>query len=180
MLSMDRNTNLEEIENDAPFGVPYLAHQTLRQKIVFYGIMVATIGLLLYVNLGLKLDLNPYAKDAIALIPAAFAVLFGCNYNQDMSVFRYLMHTIKKPGEVYRYKSTEDIDYIKSEMQKTKLDDDAKIAQQAGVTSAHTKNRIAKFAVIVIIFMAFILALGIYKDATADNGLHHTIEEVTP
>ena len=177
MLSMDRNTNLEEIQNGALFGVKYLLHQTIGQKIIFYGAMVAAIVFLLWGSLSLDLNMNPYVMVVIAMIPAAIAVLFGCNYNQDMSVFKYFVHLIKKPYDVYLYKSTEDTEYIKAEMQKTKLEDEAVIARQAGAISTNIKKQLIKLIIIVVAFFIAIVGVIVYKNATKNDGLHHTIIE---
>lgn len=54
MAQMNRNVNLEEIDSDALFGIDALKNQTILQKIVFFGSVIA--GVLVNVLLPLYYD----------------------------------------------------------------------------------------------------------------------------
>ena len=54
MAQMNRNVNLEEIDSDALFGIDALRHQTILQKIIFFGCVIA--GVLLDVVLETKVQ----------------------------------------------------------------------------------------------------------------------------
>lgn len=43
MAQMNRNMNLEEIDADALFGIDALKNQTILQKIVFFGSVIAGV-----------------------------------------------------------------------------------------------------------------------------------------
>lgn len=51
MAQMNRNVNLEEIDSDALFGIDALKNQSIGQKIIFFGSVIA--GVLLNVLLPL-------------------------------------------------------------------------------------------------------------------------------
>ena len=43
MAQMNRNVNLEEIDSDALFGIDALKNQSILQKIVFFGCVIAGV-----------------------------------------------------------------------------------------------------------------------------------------
>ena len=53
MATMNRNLNLEEVDNDGFMGFDFFKYQSVKQKIVFCVFAVAGIGTLLAINLRL-------------------------------------------------------------------------------------------------------------------------------
>ena len=111
MAQMNRNVNLEEIDSDALFGIDALRHQTILQKIIFFGCVIA--GVLLNVLLPLF-----YQTPRIICILAFMAFLmvgvaFGCNYTEDMTYGKYLYFFFFKPTQPLYFKSTEDVEKIR-------------------------------------------------------------------
>ena len=94
MASMNRNVDLEEIDNDAPLGLEFLKYQTLLQKIWMISMIIGGVTLMLVGTFILKIDTNICIW--FVFIPLALGVLFGANYNQDFTVFQYIVHSLKK------------------------------------------------------------------------------------
>lgn len=88
MAQMNRNVNLEEIDSDALFGIDALKNQTILQKIVFFGSVIA--GVLLNVLLPLYYDTPRIACILMFLGLLLVGVAFGCNYTEDMTYGKYL------------------------------------------------------------------------------------------
>ena len=88
MAQMNRNVNLEEIDSDALFGIDALKNQTIFQKIVFFGSVIA--GVLLNVLLPLYCDTPRIACILMFLGLLLIGVAFGCNYNEDLSLIKYI------------------------------------------------------------------------------------------
>ena len=111
MATMNRNVNLEEINSDAFMGIPFLNHQTIGQKVIFWGSVVVAViwnilgTFLFHINAGIII--------ALTLVPLAFGVAFGCNYNQDLSLLEYLKLILFKPATAYYTKPVEDLEQIK-------------------------------------------------------------------
>ena len=88
MAQMNRNVNLEEIDSDALFGIDALKHQTILQKIIFFGCVIA--GVLLNVLLPLFLETPRIVCILIFMALLMVGVAFGCNYTEDMTYGKYL------------------------------------------------------------------------------------------
>ena len=58
MASMNRNVNLEEINTDAFMGISFLNYQSLPQKIVFIGGVVAGIAINLIGTFVFNININ--------------------------------------------------------------------------------------------------------------------------
>ena len=43
-VQFERNINLEEIDSDALFGIQYLAHQTMAQKVILWGNVIIGVA----------------------------------------------------------------------------------------------------------------------------------------
>ena len=88
MASMNRNVNLEEINTDAFMGISYLNYQSIPQKIVFIGGVLVGIALNLIGTFILDISIN--VSILLNLVPLLVGVVFGCNYNEDLSLIKYM------------------------------------------------------------------------------------------
>ena len=95
MAQMNRNVNLEEIDADALFGIDALKNQTILQKIVFFGSVIA--GVLLNVLLPLFFDTPRIVCILIFMALLMVGVAIGCNYTEDMTYGKYLYYFLKLP-----------------------------------------------------------------------------------
>ena len=103
MASMNRNVNLEEINTDALMGISYLNYQSLPQKIVFIGGIIAGVAINLIGTFIFNISIN--VSIFLTLIPILIGVAFGCNYNEDLSLIRYFKLLISKTGKKHIIRS---------------------------------------------------------------------------
>ena len=111
MAQMNRNVNLEEIDSDALFGIDALKNQTILQKILFFGSVIA--GVLLNVLLPLYYNTPRIACILMFLVLLLIGVAFGCNYTEDMTYGKYLYCFFFKPSTTLFYESTEEVEKVK-------------------------------------------------------------------
>lgn len=181
MIVLDRNVNLEEIGTDAPFGVEQLMYQTIVQKVVMTVCVIASAAFMI-VNTFL-IHLDSLIAIAIMILPLIFAVMFSCNYNQDMSLGAYFIHMFTKPFKRYNFQSYSGIESLEEAVKDagkvenvTEKDEEFKQAQ---------KKQLIRLAVVgMIVVIAVIAALVVapmFKES--DTGYHHeaavTIERWT-
>lgn len=184
MATMNRNLNLEEVDNDGFMGFDFFKYQSVKQKIVFCVFAVAGIGTLLAINL--RLIPLPNMLGTIGMFMfIAIGVLFGCNANKDYSLWQYIKLKFFGKEQLLLYKSTEDIAYInrRQDAGKNKNKKTTKTVnkQKKGNTAAQGKELIA-IIVITGIVMAIVLFLSlgglkwIANMATpSTSGLHHSV-----
>ena len=137
MAQMNRNVNLEEIDSDALFGIDALKNQTIFQKIVFFGSVIA--GVLLNVLLPLYCDTPRIACILMFLGLLLIGVAFGCNYTEDMTYGKYLYCFFFKPSITLFYESTEDVEKIKEMNIGAVI---KKYRKEAGITQEEMANRL--------------------------------------
>ena len=106
MAQMNRNVNLEEIDSDALFGIDALKNQSILQKIVFFGCVIA--GVLVNVLLPLYFETPRIVCILIFLGLLLVGVAIGCNYTEDMTYGKYMFYFFFKPTTPLFYESTED------------------------------------------------------------------------
>lgn len=172
MASMYRNTNLEEIEVDSFLGIEFLKYQSLKQKIIFFSGFVVGLGVLLLFTLWLKI--NPFVSLLCVLPFVAISVLFGCNYNQDLSLFKYLILLLREPVKTFVNIPTEDIRYIRK---KAKEYENVSNTSDDEVNVEEHRKKLRKLIitaiVIVLVFTIVIVSILILQN---DTGVHHTIQ----
>lgn len=173
MATMKRNVNLEEIATDAFMGISFLRYQTLKQKIIFIGSLVvaAVSGLVC----ALILHLNSNIITFISLVPIVFGVLFGANYNEDFSVFRYLVMSFSNPVIKLVSMPFEDMDSLRK--MKQQLEDEAAVKEQTkeGLTPELMRRFYIIIAISIVAFIGIIAAIILVKKYVTAPELHHTV-----
>lgn len=172
MASMYRNTNLEEIEVDSFLGIEFLKHQTFLQKIVFVGGFLCA-GAVLFVcamvfHLGTLISL-------LASFPLLImAIAFGCNYNEDLSLIKYLVLLLKDPVVKFSSHPTEDITYIR--MKAKDFANETEVASDEQNYEEHQKT-LKRFIIGIAAFVLFLVVMLIFIFVFKDDGMgvHHTI-----
>lgn len=172
MASMNRNVDLEEIDNDAPLGLEFLKYQTLLQKIWMISMIIGGVTLMLVGTFILKIDTNICIW--FVFIPLALGVLFGANYNQDFTVFQYIVHSLKKSSIKFMFKSTESKNGLKriKEYENVIYNSDEN-NKDFDLYLEGVKKRLVRFS---IIFISMLVVVAIYKaikDKNAKNMQHH-------
>ena len=174
MAQMKRNLNLEEVNSDAFMGIPFLNYQTIPQKMLFWGSMI--FGIILNLVSIFAFSANANIAVLLMLLPLIFGVAFGCNYNQDLSLFQYLMLILKKPAKKYASKPTEDILQLRNSAKQFELEERKREQQRNPVTAESQKKLLIKLLIGIVAFILFlVIVLGVLGNRK-ENELHHTIE----
>lgn len=173
MATMNRNVNVEEVNSDAFMGIPFLNHQTALQKALFWGSVVAAVGWNISGTFFLHINANIIVFSS--LLPLAFGVAFGCNYNQDLSLIAYLRLILFKPAAVYITKPTEDLEQIK--IAAARMDKEAELREkQKDVTPEQQRRLLIRLiSGIAAAAVLFIIALIVISSSDKDV-LHHIIQ----
>lgn len=172
MASMNRNVDLEEIDNDAPLGLEFLKYQTLLQKIWMISMIIGGVTLMLVGTFILKIDTNICIW--FVFIPLALGVLFGANYNQDFTVFQYIAHSLKKSSIKFMFKSTESKNGLKriKEYENAIYNSDEN-NKDFDLYLEGVKKRLVRFSIIFISLLAVVAIYKAIKDKNAKNMQHH-------
>ena len=88
MATMNRNINLEQINSDAFLGIPFLNYQTPIQKMEFWGAIVIAVIWNFVGNF--FLHINPALIVLFTILFVLIGAAFGCNFNQDLSLIKYI------------------------------------------------------------------------------------------
>ena len=173
MATMNRNVNLEEVNSDAFMGIPFLNYQSTGQKIVFWGSVIISVA---WNVLGTFLfHINANIIIFSTLIPLTIGVLFGCNYNQDLSLIDYIKLILFRPSVAFVTKPTEDMEQLKLEIIRIDKEEELK-AKQKKVTAESQQRLLIRFLVgaliVVILFIIFLIVLA----SSNNEVLHHIIE----
>lgn len=176
MASMNRNVNLEEINTDAFMGISFLNYQSLPQKAIFIGGIVAAIAINLVGTFVFDISMN--FSMFLAFIPLLIGTAFGGNYNEDLSLIQYFRLLISKPAKAYYSKPVEDLEQLhNSEMRIRK--EELRKQQQEKLSDEAQKKLLIKMGIIAAISIIIFIALVVVLKATKKNELHHTIQEVS-
>lgn len=177
MASMNRNLNLEEINSDAFMGIPFLKYQSILQKALFVGSMVASVVILL---VGVfAFDINVNILVVICLIPLGIGVAFGCNYNQDLSLIKYLRLVLFKPSTKFVTKPTEDIEQIQHSAARIRQEEEARLAKERQSSPEEQKKLLIRLVIGVSVVGSLIVLILILSSALKKEEVHHTVESVT-
>lgn len=170
---MNRNLNLEEINSDAFMGISYLNHQSVLQKGIFIISIIAAVAVMLTGTFLIHWNVNVSAL--LSLLPLLFGVAFGCNYNQDLSLFQFVRLMICKPSRTYITRSTEDVEYLRNIEDRIKQEEEinARLEQKAS-PEEQKKVLIILVLTIVCIIVVFMIITMVIKGARVDE-IHHTI-----
>lgn len=174
MATMNRNVNLEEVNSDAFMGISYLNHQSLLQKAVFVGGIVAGIAINLIGTFMLEISIN--VTIVLTLIPLLMGVAFGCNYNEDLSLIKYFRLLISKPVKIYYSKPTEDLAQLHVAAERIRQEEELIKQQQEKMSDEAQKRLLVKlgiFALLAIVIFALVIIL---INAMQTDEIHHTVD----
>ena len=160
MPQMERNVDLEKIDSDTLFGIEALRHQSIGQKILFYGCLAGGVlsNTLMPKLLHTTGIINVFAFTAFLMI----GIAGGCNYTQDISYGRYLClrlfgkkkHLSYRPGVKLPGKTAPENEPDPKE-----------------------QKRIIKKAVLLILLLSMMMgAIFIVRMQREKAGYHHEIE----
>lgn len=175
MASMNRNVNIEEINTDAFMGISYLNYQSLPQKIVFIGGIVAGVAVNLIGNFVFNISIN--ISIFLTLIPLSIGVAFGCNYNEDLSLIKYIKLLISKPSKAYYSKPAEDLEQLHNAATRIREEEELRKKQQEKISDEAQKKLLIKMGVVAMIVIIIFVVLLVSINATNKKELHHTVQE---
>lgn len=177
MAQMNRNVNLEEIDADALFGIDALKNQTLLQKIVFFGCIIA--GVLLNVLLPLFFETPRIVCILIFMALLIVGVAIGCNYTEDMTYGKYLHYFFFKPSMPLYFGSTEDAMKIREAAKQLEVEEEMLLKKKQQADPKAQKKLLLKvlaFVVILSILIGAVFVAGHMKDK---RNVHHRAEAIT-
>ena len=172
-LQFERNVNLEEIESDALFGIEFFKHQTLLQKIIFWGCSI--IAIMVFILTRLYWQLPEILSFLFVLLIGGTGFLFGANQCEYLTVAGYLKLIFFKPVKYINFKSTEDINNMKAEAEVVKEENARK--QKLMAESAPEQQRRMLIMVIAIVLLTLVgyISILVYGDYRAQQNVHHTV-----
>ena len=177
MAQMNRNVNLEEIDSDALFGIDALRNQSILQKIVFFGCVIA--GVLVNVLLPLYFETPKIVCILIFLGLLLVGVAIGCNYTEDMTYGKYMFYFFFKPTTPLFYESTEDVEKIREKAEIIKREEEMMLRRQQQADPMAQRKLLMKVIIFVIVLVVSIGAVFIYSGVKENDNLHHKVEMVT-
>lgn len=177
MASMNRNVNLEEINTDAFMGISFLNYQSLPQKAIFIGGIVAAIAINLVGTFVFDISMN--ISMFLTFIPLLIGTAFGGNYNEDLSLIQYFRLLISKPSKAYYSKPVEDLEQLHNSEMQIRKEEELRKQQQEKLSDEAQKKLLIKMGIIAAISIIIFIALVVVLKATKKNELHHTIQEVS-
>ncbi len=172
MAIMNRNVNLEEINTDAFMGIPYLNYQTLPQKIIFVAGIVT--GIVFNLLNSFIWNMGSMASIGITLAPLLIGIAFGCNYNEDLPLYKYFALTVSNPVRHFYSKPTEDLEQIRKKAEQIKNEEQRQIKEQQ--ISDEDQRKLLKTLVVsaLLFFVAIIATVFIIKSLKVEE-VHHNI-----
>lgn len=176
MASMNRNLNLEEVNSDAFMGIPFLNHQTIIQKVLFVGSIVCSVAVFI---VGIFVfNINPNILIVVSLVPLAFGVAFGCNYNQDLSLIKYLRLILFKSSVKLVTKPTEDIEQIKNSADRIRQEEELKRNQERQTSPEEQKKLLIKMLAGVLLAVGILVTFLILASTMKTEEVHHNVDVV--
>ena len=171
---MNRNVNLEEINTDAFMGISFLNYQSLPQKMVFIGGVVAGIAINLIGTFVFNINVN--ASIFLTLIPILIGVAFGCNYNEDLSLIRYFKLMISKPEKAYYSKPAEDLEQLHNAAKRIREEETLRKRQQEKMSDEAQKKLLIKMGICALISIIALIVILMAINATKTEDVHHTVQ----
>lgn len=174
MATMNRNINLEEINADAFMGIPFLNYQTAIQKVEFWsGIIIAVIWNIVG---NFVLHVNPMVIVIFTLIPVIIGSAFGCNYNQDLSLIKYIHLIMCKPATVLVSKPTEDLVQLKTASLRIAQDKELKEKQATAASPEAQRKLLIKMGIGAGVFILFFLIVIVLLLNGKTEEIHHIVK----
>lgn len=172
-VQFERNINLEEIDSDALFGISYLAHQTMAQKMILWGNVIVGVGCFVVTQMIYSL---PFLFSFfLSFIFVGIGFLFGANQNEHMTVGEYLKLMFFKPIKYVNFRSTEDVSLMKEEADKMKVEEEREERKKAEATPEGQRKTLIFVVVFMIVFIIFAIALFGLKSYKENHMTHHTV-----
>ncbi len=172
-LEFERNTNLEEIDSDALFGITYLAHQTVSQKVIFFGCV--TIATVVFIGSQFLFDVPFIIALFIEILFGGIGFLFGANQCEYLSIAQYLKLIFFKPVKYAKFASSEDIGLMKEAVERERVNA-LKLEKEQIEATAEGQRRMLMMVIFIIIgaiiFVFVLKGIGAYK---ANKIEHHTV-----
>ncbi len=175
MATMNRNVNLEEVNSDAFLGIPFLNYQSPLQKIIFWGSVI--VGVVWNILANFWLHINANITVFVTLLPLIAGVLFGCNYNQDLTLFQYIVLVMFKPSKVYMNKPYEDLKQIKATKERIKKEEELRKMEEMKASPEEQKRLLIKLILGAAIAVIFFIIILIVIASTKTDVIHHIITE---
>ncbi len=165
MPQMERNLDLESVDSDTLFGLEALRHQSIGQKIIFYGSLLA--GVLANTLMPKLLHTPGIVNVLVFTLCLLIGIGGGCNYAQDIPYGKYLFLTLFEKKEKLHYQTREDV-FMKEKPAEKK---------EPGEKAQRKDSHMAAKAVLII-FVLIMTLLGIHmaKSYREQNNMHHEIE----
>jgi len=174
MAQMNRNVNLEEIDADALFGIDALKNQSIGQKFVFFGCLIA--GVLLNVLLPLFFETPRIICVFMFLGLLLIGVAIGCNYTEDMTYGKYLFYFFFKPTTPLFYESTEDVEKIREKAAEIKKEEEILLRKSQQADPMAQRKLLIKVIAFIVVMAVFIGGVFMYGNMKKNNNLHHSVE----
>ena len=174
MAQMNRNVNLEEIDSDALFGIDALRHQSLLQKIIFFGCVIA--GVLVNVLLPLFFNTPRIVCIILFMVLLMIGVAFGCNYTEDMTYGRYLYFFFFKPTQPLFFESTEDVAKIREKAKEIEKEEELMLRKRQQADPVAQKKLLMKLVAFVLVLGVALGSIFIAKAMKEKNNIHHQVE----
>ena len=172
-VQFERNINLEEIDSDALFGIQYLAHQTMTQKVILWGNVI--IGAVCFIVTQMVFQAPFLLSFFGSLIFVGLGFLFGANQNEHMTIGAYLKLVFFKPVKYVNFKSTEDVSLMKEEAGKLKVEEQREERKKAVATPEGQKRSLILVVVLMVVFLVFAFAILGLKSYKENHMTHHTV-----
>lgn len=173
MATMKRNHNLEEISSDSLFDdFALLQYQTKKQKAIFIIGVAIGVGLDLWGTFFVKLELM--VTVFLALVPVFIGVLFGCNYNKDVTLLRFIKLSLFDGDEVLYSKPQEDLEFIrKAEQELENNHDTANLSNEE--FEERFQKRMKKMLILLAVVGVAVIILLIVLGSSKTDEVHHTV-----
>lgn len=173
MATMNRNLNLEEVNSDAFMGIPFLNYQSAGQKIIFACSIVLSVAIMLIGTFYFKWNANLIVF--ICLIPLAVGVAFGGNYNQDLSLIKYVHLILLKPSKRYELKPTEDLSYLNTKAAQLIREKERQKLQERNISPQEHRRTLLKLMLGVAIAVIAFLVILVFIEANRAEEIHHIV-----
>ncbi len=167
MPQMERNLDLENVDSDTLFGLEALKHQSIGQKILFYGCLIA--GILANTVMPRFLHTPGIVNVLTFTVLLAIGIAGGCNYTQDMSYGKYVICMLFEKKKMLTYKSTEDVRFLA----RLRMRNTEKKEPEAG----QQKKMVAKAILLVLALIALLTGLYLWQGKKQAEGIHHETTE---
>lgn len=174
MATMNRNVNLEEINADGFIDIPYLRHQTILQKVFFWGSVVIGIGWNVVGSFVLHLDST--VQTMLTVLILGVGVLFGCNYNEDFSLLQYFYLIFFHDKVVLRTKPMEDIDQIKVSFDRIAKEEEAQRKMEEAASPEEQKKLMIRVIIGALIFVVIFIIVTTVLSSIDTEVIHHIVE----